>query len=206
MNNTCGLILNETRIKTYSYQEYYELMETFARIEFTSGSEITPEKVQTTKLNFARMRRWKKSIVIDPTVKSFVQNLKHPQCWTVITEAWCGDSAQNIPGIATLAEASEGKIRLQFVFRDENPEFMNNYLTNGGKAIPKLIARNLNAEDIFTWGPRPATASNIMTQWKLNPVGKTKDEIMNVIHLWYTSNQQKEVISELLELIKKVES
>lgn len=203
MYNTCGLIKEEVKMRTYSFKEYFELMESFAKLGLTSGNENTEERVQNTKINFVRMKRWMKTFEIDDSLKEEIKNIKSPICWTVITEAWCGDSAQIIPAMAKIAESSEGKIKLQFIFRDDNPEFINKYLTNGGKAIPKLIARNLDAHDIYVWGPRPATPTNIMTQWKNNPQGKTKDDIMKIIHLWYASNQQKEVISELTQLINQ---
>src|SRR5215217_2298139 len=57
----------------------------------------------------------------------------------VISEGWCGDAAQILPILNKMALASDKKIDLRIVLRDENDELMSQYLTNGGKAIPKVI-------------------------------------------------------------------
>jgi thioredoxin-like negative regulator of GroEL len=45
-----------------------------------------------------------------------LSKLNKEQIWVVITETWCGDSAQLLPGIAHIADSSEGKIILKPVF------------------------------------------------------------------------------------------
>ncbi len=44
---------------------------------------------------------------------------------------------------------------LRIIFRDDNPELMNRYLTNGSKSIPKLIAFDKANSELFTWGRDP---------------------------------------------------
>ena len=56
----------------------------------------------------------------------------------VISEGWCGDAAQILPVINKMALVSN-KIEFRIVLRDENPALMDAFLTNGGKAIPKVI-------------------------------------------------------------------
>ena len=123
-----------------------------------------------------------------------------PQQWIVITESWCGDSAQNLPIIARLASLSD-MIDIKIVLRDSNPDFMDLYLTNGGRSIPKLIVFDENDNELFRWGPRPAEAQNLFT--KLKNEGMEKSEIYKELHLWYGRNKGKEVELELAQLIKK---
>ncbi|MCC7455107.1 MAG: thioredoxin family protein [Crocinitomix sp.] len=201
MSVTCTLISDQKKIKTYSYDEYMSLMESYSTHEVTSGNDQSLEKINFTKINLTRMKRWNKTIVLDPQLIILIQNLKDPQCWTVITEAWCGDGAQNIPVLAKIAEVSEGKINFQLVFRDDNPQFMNQYLTNGGKAIPKLIARDTSEKDLFCWGPRPEAAVSIMHNWKVNPMNITKSEIEVTLHAWYAQNKQHDLMLEILNLM-----
>lgn len=193
----CNLTSDQKKIRTYSYEEYVTLMETYSRLEVTSGNEQSEDKINTTKLNFVRMTRLNKTIVLDEKLLEVLNDLSDCQCWTVITEAWCGDSAQNIPTIAKIAEASHGKINLQLVFRDDNLSFMNQYLTNGGQAIPKLIARDNSGNDLFYWGPRPAAATSLMRNWKENPKGITKNEISIKLHTWYHQNGQHDLMDEI---------
>ncbi len=201
MTATCTLITDQKRIKTYSYDEYMSLMESYAKLDVTSGNDQSPEKINFTKINLTRMKRWNKTIVLNPELIKLIQNLKGPQCWTVITEAWCGDGAQNIPALAKIAEQSEGKINFQLVFRDDNPQFMNQYLTNGGQAIPKLIASDAAGNDLFCWGPRPERAISIMRSWKANPMNVSKSEIEVTLHAWYAQNKQHDLMLELINLI-----
>ena len=56
----------------------------------------------------------------------------------VLAEGWCGDAAQILPVINKIAEYSS-LIDLKVVCRDENPELMDQFLTNGSKSIPKVI-------------------------------------------------------------------
>lgn len=201
MANSCTLTADHKKIKTYTYEEYMTLMETYSRLDVTSGNDQTEEKIDSTRINYVRMRRWNKTIALDAELATLVRNLSKPQCWTVITEAWCGDGAQNIPALAKIADASNGKINFQLVFRDDNPQLINQYLTNGGQAIPKLIARNANGRDLFCWGPRPSEASSIMKTWKANPNGISKREIEVRLHTWYVQNKQHNLMREILNLL-----
>ncbi len=45
-----------------------------------------------------------------------------------LTEFWCGDAAQNLPFIQLLAENSPWS-EIRYLFRDENTELMDRYLT-----------------------------------------------------------------------------
>ena len=47
------------------------------------------------------------------------------------------------------------QIDLKIVLRDENEELMNEFLTNGGKSIPKLIALDQNHEVVNSWDQDP---------------------------------------------------
>lgn len=204
MQNTCTLTLDQIKLKTYSYAEYMNLMETYSRLDVTSGSDQGESKINFTKLNFARMKRLNKTIVLNPELVETVKNLPEPQCWTVITEAWCGDGAQNIPALAKIAAESDGKINFQLVFRDDNPGFMNQYLTNGGRAIPKLISRNKSGNDLFCWGPRPEAALAIMRNWKTSPEGVSKSEIDLTLQTWYNENKQNDLMQEIHALLHSV--
>jgi hypothetical protein len=201
MSVTCTLIADQKKIKTYSYDEYMSLMESYSKLDVTSGNDQSSEKINYTKINLTRMKRWNKTIVLTPELINQIKEIKSPQCWTVITEAWCGDGAQNIPALAKIAQESEGKINLQLVFRDDNPTFMNQYLTNGGQAIPKLIARDDSGKDLFCWGPRPEHAINIMRNWKANPMNITKSEIEVTLHAWYAQNKQHDLMREIRDLL-----
>ena len=151
------------------------------------------------KLNFQRSSRLEKTFIPTDETKQLFSEINQQQKWIVITESWCGDSAQNLPVIAKLAQLS-GLIDLKIVLRDSNLEFMDLHLTNGGRAIPKLIVFDENDNELFQWGPRPVEAQNLFTRLKND--GMAKPDINKELHLWYGRNRGKEVEREIYELLK----
>ncbi|MDP2365267.1 MAG: thioredoxin family protein, partial [Ignavibacteria bacterium] len=56
------------------------------------------------KLNYQRSTRLEKTFIPTDETKQIFLKLNQIQKWIVITESWCGDSAQNLPVIAKLAQ------------------------------------------------------------------------------------------------------
>jgi hypothetical protein len=56
-----------------------------------------------------------------------------------IAEAWCGDVYRELPSMARIAEAAGMTLRV--FLRDQNPDIMDEFLSNGGKsrAIPVFV-------------------------------------------------------------------
>ena len=46
-------------------------------------------------------------------------------------------------------------LELRIVLRDEHPEVMDRYLTNGSRSIPIVIALDEEFRELGHWGPRP---------------------------------------------------
>ena len=197
-------LLNALGLTTYdSYLKQFEEW-----VEHGQTSSINPSKdlIAFTKLNLARTQRIHKTIVIDSKLKNAVESLQHNYTWMVITEAWCGDSAQILPVIAEIAKLNTEKIKLYILFRDQNPELMDNYLTNGARAIPKLVAINETlGKDAFVWGPRPVPAQELLTAWKKNPEGKTWDDFEKELHGWYAKDKAVTLQSEFLSIINQLD-
>lgn len=70
----------------------------------------------------------------------------------VITEDWCGDAMMNNAILRRIAEAANLDVRV--VFRDQNLELIDRYLTNGGRSIPIYLFLNDQGKVIGKWGPR----------------------------------------------------
>jgi hypothetical protein len=87
-------------------------------------------------------------------LRDAVSDVAHPQLWMVLTEPWCGDSAFLLPIIAKAASLSD-HITLRILLRDDNLDIMDQYLTDGGRSIPKLVSFSEDGDELFTWGPRP---------------------------------------------------
>ncbi len=185
----------------YSYQEFMQLMEQLTAAGKTTGPVQSESLIYFTGLNLQRSQRWNKTFAVPANVAVEVSEA-HPQIWWVITEAWCGDSAQNLPVINKIAEASGGVIELRIVLRDEHTEIIDKYLTNGGRSIPKLVSETTDGNELFTWGPRPVEAQQIMTEWKANQAARSHDEVEKDLHLWYAKDKGKSVLNELVEKMK----
>jgi hypothetical protein len=151
------------------------------------------------KLNLQRTNRLEKTFIPSEELINEINKLDRPQTWMVITESWCGDSAQILPIIAKAALLNH-KINLRIVLRDENLDIMDRYLTNGSRSIPKLVAFDENDNELFQLGPRPAYAQNLMSKMKSDEI--PKNEINKELHLWYAKDRGKEVERELIELLK----
>lgn len=191
-----------TEVGLLSYDSYQKKFDAWAKESGTSSADSSPEKIKFTKLNWARTQRIHNTIVLSEALKKEVLKLTHTYSWIVLTEAWCGDSAQNLPLIAEIARLNPGKIKLYILLRDENPEFMDNYLTNGSRAIPKLVCidETINRES-FVWGPRPWAAQELLTQWKKYPDGKSWNDFEKELHRWYAKNMTKDIQNEFVDIL-----
>ena len=131
-------------ITTLSYVEYLKIFNDLISVE---NSELLNEQdkkhFENRKINFQRTSRLIKTFIPADETKDIFSQIKATQQWFVITESWCGDSAQNLPIIAKLASLSE-KINFKIVLRNSNLDFMDLYLTNGNRCIPKLIVFDEN--------------------------------------------------------------
>lgn len=183
-----------------TYDQYRELINRLLKENKTTGNIQNESRTNFTILNNVRMNRLDKTVRLNPELIEAVQSVKEKQNWFILAEAWCGDCAQNIPVLSKIASSSNGKIELKILLRDENPEIMSAYLTNGAKSIPKLIVLNSGPE-IKTWGPRPAPAQNLMYEWK-NSNGKiTWDEFEKKLHQWYNEDKSETLQNEIINLL-----
>ena len=132
-------LLTQSFEKGISFDDYFALSQQYANEGKTSGEDQSESLVQYSKLNFSRMKRLVKTAKLSEEILSKLSEIQTPQKWLLISESWCGDAAQNLPFFNLMASANEN-IELRIVFRDENLELMDEYLTNGGRSIPKLIA------------------------------------------------------------------
>jgi len=154
-----------------------------------------------TKLNWSRMNRWLKRFEPAEDLKLKITNLNKPQRWIIITEPWCGDAAHSVPQLIKLAELNP-KIEIDIQLRDSSPFLINDYLTDGGKSIPKLVVREENDVDRFVWGPRPDVLQQIFEEMKVT--GVSFDEIKTAFQKWYNEDKGAELQKEILFALDKL--
>jgi hypothetical protein len=172
--------------------------------EYTTSGEQLKERIAATLINAQRMKRIDKQCIINYNLHTLTSQINKKQKWLLISETWCGDSAQCVPVIAKIAELNEN-IKLEIIFRDEHLDVIDSFLTNGSRSIPKLISIDEETESVnFIWGPRPQAIQKKVLELKNSNNEITHDELVKNIHLWYAQDKTKSIQSEFIELLKKV--
>lgn len=189
------------KIKTYSWQAYNELM-----IDILNHASPPPPYDQAAYmdylgLNHARQKRWFKTAQIKKDLIQKIKQINESQTWILITEPWCGDAAHSNPFIVLLAGLNP-LIDLRIVLRDESPELIENYLTNGGKSIPILIIRDATNNDLAVWGPRPAPCQEIFLELKQSNASFEEQKV--TLQNWYNQDKGETLQREIHALISKI--
>ncbi|WP_177763284.1 thioredoxin family protein [Flavobacterium sp. I3-2] len=192
-------IITKSLQQTMDYLQYRELVTESLKLEsqVVNGIDLIPY----TKLNDQRMKRLDKTIVISDENSAFLKSFENKILWLVLTEGWCGDAAQALPVLNKMAELSDA-IELKIVLRDENEDLMNQFLTNGGKSIPKVIMMHPETlEVIADWGPRPAGAVQLMVDLK-EKFGSITDEVKEELQKWYNNDKTISTQNEIVQILK----
>ena len=197
-------IVAKALFNSHSYAEYRKLVTDLLSEGKSTGNDQSESLTHYTTLNEARMNRLEKTIKISEETITKLQNLENHYIWLVISEGWCGDAAQILPIIDKMANVSNKKIDLRIVLRDENEELMSHYLTNGGRAIPKVIVICKEAGIVRAdWGPRPKGATELMANYK-KEFGVIDEKIKTDLQLWYLADKGISVQEELVQIMENI--
>ena len=182
-----------------TFGEYVSLIDRLLADNQTTGTNQSESMVHYGRLNRQRMARLEKTINLDESVRKSISSNTRRQVWLILTEGWCGDAAQNIPAIEKVAAASD-LIETRYILRDENRELMDEFLTEGARSIPKLIALDAETHDVlFTWGARPQAAQSLFKKRKTE--GVEKSVITEELQRWYNADRGVSVQRELAVLV-----
>lgn len=91
-----------------------------------------------------------------------------------IVEEWCGHCMLNVPLLINLCEKTNTPVR--FLPRDEHPELMDKYLTDGKKIIPIFIFIDEDGNEIAKWGPVADEVNKIVNTYRKHLPEKDSDE------------------------------
>jgi thiol-disulfide isomerase/thioredoxin len=200
--NMVNDIISNSLNESMSYTEYRTLVSQLTEKNSTTGPEKTEALANYTALNDRRMRRWDKTVKISEDATTAIENSERKMTWLVLTESWCGDAAHIMPVINKVADLNNN-IDYKVVLRDENEALMNQFLTNGGKSIPKLIMiDNKTNEVVNTFGPRPSVATQLVNDYKAEH-GKLTPEFKENLQRWYNKDKGQSTIEDLINLLTK---
>ena len=195
------IISKELVDNAYTYKEYKDLIERLISEKKTTGPEQSESRSEYTKANFEKMVRIESAMILRNDLADELNDFNKKIIWLVLTEAWCGDTANANPVFVRISELNNN-IKLRFILRDENTEIMDAYLTNGTRSVPKLIC--LDAKDLTelgTWGPRPKALQELVKEIKNKP-DYNFNELIKQVHSWYKKDETQSTQKELLELIR----
>jgi Thioredoxin len=189
---------------SHSYSEYRKLISDLLFDGKSTGNEQSEDLTHYSSLNETRMDRLDKTMRISDENSLKLKNLNGDYIWMVISEGWCGDAAQILPILNKMTIASEDKIEMKIVLRDENEELMKLFLTNKKRAIPKLIIIDRETGSVLdSWGPRPKGATNLINDYK-NKFGVINEKAKIELQLWYLKDKGLSTQEEITALMQNL--
>ena len=193
-------IIKSSLENSLSYTEYRTLVSDLLVQGKSTGDNQTESYLNYSKLGNARMKRLDKTFKLSEEAKKMIQESLKKYTWIVLTEGWCGDAAHALPIIDKIATIS-GNVDLKIVLRDENDELMNQFLTNGNKSIPKLVAIDSETKEVInTWGPRPSIATKMVNDYK-DVNGSLDPKFKEELQVWYNKNKGENIENDILSLL-----
>lgn len=165
----------------------------------TEGEEA--EKTAARKLNIQRIRRILATYKPSAEATKAINAIKEPLTLLILTEDWCGDGAQAVPVAVNLIKGNQN-IQYGLLPRDEHPEIMEQFLTNGTRSIPIIAGLDSNGNVLFRWGARPAEGQQVVSEAKA--AGIPKEKWLEQLQLWYARNKGAAIELELLEVLQSV--
>ncbi|QQS35883.1 MAG: thioredoxin family protein [Ignavibacteriales bacterium] len=193
--------LDSVKTNGLTYNQYFQrTVDDSVKILPADANEIQTHRHSMLKLNVQRMKRVEKTFSVSEEMAEEISKINEKQTWMIISEPWCGDSAQIIPVLANIASANT-LIDLKIILRDENSEIMDLYVTEDNKrSIPVLVIFDEAGEELLRWGSRPEVVEKLVKDLKSQ--GLTKDEWLVKLHLWYAQNKGIEIEREILAKIR----
>ena len=188
---------------SFSFADYRKKVTSLIAEGKSTGHTQSEDLLKYSELNETRMNRLEKTIEVTDEVKTKLQNLDKKYIWLVLSEGWCGDAAQIVPVIHKMADVTD-KVELKIALRDDNDALMQHFLTNGGKAIPKLIVLDAETlEVVLDWGPRPHGAKQLILDYKAAH-GVVDEPAKIELQKWYLHDKGISIQNEIVEMHENI--
>jgi hypothetical protein len=186
---------------SFDYLRYRKLTAELAEVGQTTGPNQTESLIFYTKLNNQRMNRLDKTLLLTDEFMKVAESISCDLIWLVLTERWGGDAAQILPVLNKVAVTSSN-IEMKLLLRDNNLELMDNFLTNGGRSIPKLIILDKDTLQLKgSWGPRPKPAQDMFEVYKTQKDKIAYKDFQAELQKWYLKDKALTIQEELLEFL-----
>ena len=189
-----------TNLKNYwnnaiSFEQYLKDVEN--EILSDKNPDFTPYYV----LNKKRIDRLLNTYRVKEAQVTRFEALNYSGKLLIISEGWCGDAAQSLPVIYLFFEKY---LEIKIVYRDQNEDLMNQYLTNDSKSIPIVLILNEDKEVVAHWGPRPEFGNELFRHYKNNEETYPKEKLMEDMQMAYNKDKGAAIIEEMIKTIAAV--
>lgn len=184
-----------------TYAGFRKLMDDLHAEGKVTGPNQDEHLLEYSKMNVHRMNRWDKHYTPAVSLKQVAEKIEKKYTWLIITEGWCGDSAQIVPAVEKIVALSNN-LETKYILRDENLPIMDLFLTNGTRSVPVIICLDSDNQVVWKWGPRPAEAQELLTG--LKAAGVPYEEQKERLHLWYARNKQQALEAEFEALLRQL--
>ena len=121
----------------------------------------------------------------------------------VISEAYCPDSVVVLPVLQKWVE-NHAHINLRILLRDENDDIMDHYLTNGARAIPKVVFFDNEFTELGKWGHRPKPIQEYFERFreKIKSGEIDKVDVHKKMRQMYSTDKGKTIIEEMKQILQ----
>ncbi len=199
MTATTTLILDSLP-EAVDYDSYRKMVHELASQGQTTGPNKTEALIEYTQLNDRRMKRWDKTLKITEEDQELIASIDKKITFLVLTESWCGDAAPAMPVMNKIASLNPN-ISFKVLLRDEHTALMEQFLTNGGMSIPKLIVFDEEQTEVLgSWGPRPSKATALAKTYK-EVHGTLTPEFKQDLQVWYNKDKGQNTVADILQLL-----
>ncbi len=182
------------------YDSYRKMVHELASQGQTTGPNKTEALIEYTQLNDRRMKRWDKTLKITEEDQKRIVSIDKKITFLVLTESWCGDAAPAMPVMNKIASLNPN-ISFKVLLRDEHTALMEQFLTNGGMSIPKLIVFDEEQTEVLgSWGPRPSKATALAEAYK-EVHGTLTPEFKQDLQVWYNKDKGQNTVADILQLL-----
>jgi hypothetical protein len=92
-------------------------------------------------------------------------------------------------------------IQLKIVLRNEHPQLMDRFHTDGKLSIPKLIMIHQQTHDVLdTWGPLPSIPKEIASDYKAVN-GQLTAAFKEELQQWFNADKGQNTLEDLIQLL-----
>lgn len=131
---------------------------------------------------------------LEPHVEALLAALPRPVYVVAIAEDWCGDVRRHVPVLQRLAQAAPN-LHVRYISREQHPEVLARFLTNGGEAIPKFVFLSSQFVECGNWGPMPAAERILIARGKAcGDIGAARQKVA----LGYQMDAGRRIVAEEL--------